>query len=329
MNADIYAEWMRRQGHQVIRTESSYWYDAGPRVFQAYPYHWTIEPTESELRKLLLDHNAIALRYSSPVNSPRGMVSYHVVCENSHYDLATLGRQAKQNVRRGLEFASFEQISLGRLAEEGWRLRQDSLERQGRVGAESEEYWRRLCSSAEGLPGFEVWAAIHDGRLAATFLAFQCDDVYTLPLEQSASEFLENRVNNAIFYYVTHQAVNRQGVASVFFCLHSLDAPCSVDQFKFRMGYTAKPVRQRVIFHPLLDPFANKLTHTLISRLFTRNQGNATLAKLEGMLRFSLQGKLPIDEQEWPDCLAEYKASLLEAHPINEQRTRQGVNTHA
>lgn len=329
MNADIYIEWMRRQGHQVIRTESSYWYDAGPRVFQAYPYHWTIEPTEKELSKLLIDHNAIALRYSAPIDNPRGMVSYHVVCENKDYDLATLGRQAKQNVRRGLEFASFEQISLARLAEEGWRLRRDSLERQGRVGAESEEYWYRLCMSAEGLPGFEAWAATHDGKLAATFLAFQCDDVYTLPLEQSATEFLENRVNNAIFFYVTHQAINRQGVSSVFFCLHSLDAPCSVDQFKFRMGYTAKPVRQRVVFHPLLEPFANPLAHTLVSRLLLRNHGNATLAKLEGMLRFSLQGKLPMDKQEWPDCLAEYQTNFLGSQPVIEHGTRHGVNTNA
>jgi hypothetical protein len=328
MNADIYVEWLRRQGHQVIRTESSFWYDAGPRVFQAYPYHWTIEPTEAELRNLFLDHNAIALRYSAPINSMRGMVSYHVVCENSHYDLDTLSRQAKQNVRRGLEFASFEQIGLARLAEEGWRLRQDSLERQGRMGAESEAYWRRLCTSAEGLPGFEVWAAVHDGSLAATFLAFQCDDVYTLPLEQSATEFLENRVNNAIFYYVTHQAINRQGVSSVFFCLHSLDAPCSVDQFKFRMGYTAKPVRQRVVFHPWLEPFANPLAHKLVSRLFLRNHGNATLAKFEGMLRFNLQGKLPMDKQEWPDCLAEYKTIFLGPQPAYEQGTTQGVNTH-
>lgn len=329
MTPDIYAEWLRRQGHKVVRTASSYWYDAGPRVFQAYPYHWTIEPTEAELRKLLLDHNAIALRYSAPIHSSRGMVSYHVVCENSCYDLSVLGRQTRQNIRRGLDFASFEQIPLRRLAEEGWRLRQDTLERQGRVGAESEENWRRMCTSAEGLPGFEAWAAIHDGRLAATFLAFQCDDVYTLPLEQSATEFLENRVNNAIFYFITHQGVNRPGVASVFFCLHSLDAPCSVDQFKFRMGYTAKPVRQRVMFHPWLEPFANPLAHTLVSQLLMRNHGSATLAKLEGMLRFSLQGKLPIGKQEWPDCLAEYKTIFLGSKPVYEQATQQRANTHA
>jgi hypothetical protein len=313
VNPDIYAEWLRRQGHRVIRTESSYWYDAGPRVFQAYPYHWTIEPTEKELRKLLLEENAIALRYSSPIAGPHGMASYHVVCEDASYDLSSLNRQAKQNVRRGLEFADIERIPLSRLANEGWRLRRDTLERQGRVGAESEENWHLLCTSAEGLPGFEAWAAIHQGRLAASFLAFQCDNVYTLPFEQSANDFLENRVNNAIFFYVTRQALQRQGISSVFFCLHSLDAPCSVDQFKFRMGYTAKPVRQQVLFHPLLTPFANRVTHASIAKLLRRDPGSATLAKAEGMLRFYLEGKRSIDEQDWPEYVAENIAEYINA----------------
>ncbi len=311
MNADIYAEWLRRQGHRVVQTESSYWYDAGPRVLQAYPYHWTIEPTEKELIKLLKEQNAIALRYSAPINSPHGMASYHVVCEDPNYDLATLSRQAKQNVKRGLEFSSIERIPLSRLATEGWQLRKDSLERQGRVGAENEAWWSRLCNSAEDLPGFEAWAAIHDGQLAATFLAFQCDDVFTLPFEQSATAFLENRVNNAIFFSVTRQAIQRQDISSVFFCLHSLDAPCSVDQFKFRMGNTARAVRQRVVFHPWLAPFANRFTHMTVGRLLQRNPGNATLAKAEGMLRFHLEGKRPIEQQEWPEYITGCKAELV------------------
>ena len=49
MNAEIFAEWLRRQGHSVVRTTSSYWYDKSSRVYQAFPYHWIIQPTEEEL----------------------------------------------------------------------------------------------------------------------------------------------------------------------------------------------------------------------------------------------------------------------------------------
>jgi hypothetical protein len=313
MNADIYAEWLRRQGYRVIRTESSYWYDAGMRVLQAFPYHWTLAPSEKELRDLLVKHNAVALRYSAPFAGPRGMVSYHVVCEDPDYDLRSLRRQARQNVQRGLEYACIERVPITRLAAEGWRLRQDTLERQGRAGAETEAWWRRLCDSARDLPGFEAWGALRDGELVASFLAFRYADCYTLPLEQSASAHLEARVNNAIFFRVTQQAIRLAGVRSVFFCLQSLDAPSSVDEFKFRMGLAPKPVRQRVVFHPLLAPFASRPAHAAVDSLLRRTPGSYALAKAEGMLRFHLQGQHSPAEQDWPDCLAPRRAELCPA----------------
>ena len=156
MNAEVFAEWLRRQGYRVIRTPSSYWFEASSRVYQAFPYHWVIEPSERELNDLLLQQNAIALRYSTPLTVPQGKVSYHVVCEDPAYDLPLLPRQTRQNVRKGLEYAHVEPIPLPRLATEGWRLRLDTLNRQGREAAESEAWWHRLCMSAEDLPGFEA-----------------------------------------------------------------------------------------------------------------------------------------------------------------------------
>lgn len=312
MNAEVFAEWLRRQGHRVVRTESSYWYDAWPRVFQAFPYHWVIEPSRAELREFFLDHKAIALRYSAPLSNPFGKISYHVVCDDPSYDLASLPRQTRQNVRRGLECATIERIPISRLASEGWSLRQDTLERQGRAGAETEEAWQRLCQSAQDLLGFEAWGAIYEGKLAASFLAFRCNDWYTLPYEQSATAYLESRINNAIFYRVTQEAIRSSGVAGVFFCLQSLDAPSSVDQFKFRMGLTARAVRQRVVFHPWLEPFLVKPAYKAIKGLLDRQPNRPALAKLEGMLRFYHEGKcLPI-EQEWPECLRERRSEVLQ-----------------
>ena len=312
MNAEVFAEWLRRQGHQVIRSESSYWYDAGPRVLQAFPYHWLIEPSQAELKGVLLDHKAIALRYSTPLSAPCGKISYHVVCMDPGYDVPGLPRQTRQNVRRRLECAKIELIPISWLASEGWNLRLDSLERQGRVEAETEQGWRHMCQSAENLSGFEAWGAFYDGQLAASFLAFQCDDWYTLPYEQSATAYLESRINNAIFFHVTHEAIHRSGIRGVFFCLQSLDAPASVDQFKFRMGLTARAVRQRVVFHPWLEPFIGKPVYSVVKRLLARQPNKPALAKMEGMLRFYQEGKcLPL-EQDWPACLNDRRSELVE-----------------
>lgn len=304
MNAETLAEWFRRQGHTVVRTRSSFWYDAGARVLQAFPYHWLIEPSEQELRGLLVRNNAVALRYSTPLEAARGKVSYHVVCRDPAYDLGCLNRQARQNVRRGLEYAHIEQIPIGRLAGEGWPLRQDSLRRQGRLGTETEAEWRRLCASAEGLPGFEAWAAVHDGEMVASFLAFVCDDTLMLPYEQSASAHLEHRINNALFYAMIRGAMARPHVSAVFFCLQSLDAPESVDEFKFRMGCAARAVRQRVVFHPLLAPMFNRASHAAMRWAMSHSSSHPALAKSEGVVRFYLEGRRPAGEQDWPACLA-------------------------
>jgi hypothetical protein len=310
MNAETFAEWMRRQGHHVFRTASSYWYDAGPRVLQAFPYHWLVTPDEKEIRDLMVGHGIAALRYSTPLDSPDGMVSYHVVLHKP-YELEMLRSQARNGVKRGLEHFKVERISFERLATEGWILQQDTLARQDRLRSMTREEWERLCRSADGLPGFEAWAAISNGELAGAVIICLIDDVFTVPYALSHSRFLADHVNNAVFFSVSREMLGREGVGSIFFTVQSLDAPANVDEFKFRMGLEPKAVRQRVDFHPLLNPFATPAIHTLTRKLLQRDPSNPTLAKAEGMLRFHVDGKRNITEQTWSECLAMQKDALL------------------
>lgn len=304
MNAEIFAEWLRRQGHTVIQTQSSYWADLGPRVFQAFPYHWLISPAEEELRKLMREQNAIALRYSMPQTSCIGASSYHVVFEGARYSQNDLSKKARHDVKKGLSVLSVEPISLRRLATDGWKLRRDTLMRQGRLHSETEKDWQRLCESADGLDGFEAWGALVQGSLAASLLAFLCDDHYCILYHQSLTEYLPLGVNNALTYAVTSDMVARRGnQTKIFYGLHSLDAPPSVDEFKFRMGYTAKPVRQRVVFHPWLRPFMNRASHVLFRVGLRLKPAHPILSKTEGMLRFYLQGRLPLEKQSLPPPL--------------------------
>ena len=69
----------------------------------------------------------------------------------------------------------------------------------------------------------------------------------------------------------------------------------------------AKAVRQRVDFHPFISPFATSAVHAWTRRLLQRDASNPFLAKAEGMLRFHIEGKCPLAEQTWPECLVEQK----------------------
>lgn len=326
MDADHFAEWYRRQGHHVIRSESSYWVNAGPRVYQGFPFGWLIEPSTKELRRMMLKEGILSLRYSTPLEAHNGKVSYHVTL-TLPYNIDLLRSQARNAIKRGLARCVVEQIPFERVAGEGWNLQRDTLDRQGRIDSMSEEEWQKVCLSAVGLPGFESWAAIVEGELAAGLIICQIDDTFYVPYAFSHRKFLDLYVNNALFYTVSCNLLAREGIKGIFFTVQSLDAPKSVDEFKFRMGLNGKAVRQRVVFHPVLEPLITSSTHHLVEKLLKRYPNNTTLAKTEGMIRFYLQGKKPIELQEWPDCVAQFKPITHSTRTILMPETSESGQT--
>jgi hypothetical protein len=311
MNADNFAEWLRRQEYTVEKTASTYWYEAGKRVFQAFPFHWLIVPEESELKDLLCRSGAIALRYSAPINSSVGRISYHAVYDKFSYNLNNLDRRSRQNIRRGLKNCQVRPIAFERLAEEGWLLEVDTAKRQGRETSISKEIWHRRYTAAADLKGFEAWGALIDDRLVASLFTFQMEDCCEMISQQCHRDYLNARINNALSYVVTEKVVNRSKNGSVFYAAQSLDAPASVDQFKFRMGYSAKPVRQRVAFHPFVSPFVNRSTYAVVRRIRDRWPSKPFFTKTEGIFRFYLEGKKKPKDQDWPECLARSKAEMM------------------
>lgn len=277
-----------RQGHRVERSASSYWYDAAPHIFQSFPYHWLIAPDEEELQNLLRSQWVLGLRYSARAEGDVGRASYHTVVSRP-YAMGSLSANARSCTNRGLRRCRVEQIELERLAKEGWNLQQDTLDRQQREAGMTEKKWNRLCVAAGQLEGFEAWAALVDGKLAASILVAQVEDTAYYLYPQSHRSYFKFHVNNALVYTLTSTLLSRPGVKTVFYGVESLDAPPTVDEFKFRMGYQARPVRQRVAFHPWFAPLCNRVSHSLVRSFHRHRPHNVALAKAEGLLRFHLE----------------------------------------
>ncbi len=303
-------EWLRRQGHRVIFSPSSCWQSAARGIFQAFPYHQLITPSEEELKQVFRTGGVLALRYSAPLAAPVGKLSYHVVCSRPSYGLDQVTRQTRQNILKGLGHAVIERVSFTRLAHEGWPLRAETLARQGRLKAENEAWWKKLCLSAEGLPGFEAWGASHKGQLTAALIAFLAGDCFLMVYQQSLTAHMKFGINNALAFVFTQSALARPGVKKLFYGLESLDASWEVDEFKLRMGYSLETVRQRVVFHPALRPLLKPVTLTVTDFLGSKLHGFANIVKAAGMLRFYLEGNRPLWDQECPKCLLEERESL-------------------
>jgi len=290
LTPDIYSDWLRAQGQRVLRTESSYWHSGGGGVFQAFPFHWEIEPTKKDLAELFYRHRVVAIRYSAPAGSLRGVESYHVVRSSGPYDLDSLSHWARKNVRRGLKNCVVEPVPVERFINEGWALRTDSLDRQGRDTGETFDKWQERILNAARFEGFEFWGACVGERLGAILLTFRMSECVTLILQQCHREFLREHVNNALSFTVTQHMLAEPGIESIFYGMESLDAPRSVDEFKFRMGYTAKPVRQCVVFNPLVAPLMNRASYGVLKALARRYPSNRTFSKAAGILRVYLEG---------------------------------------
>ncbi len=310
MNVETFVEWLRRQGYRVVTAGDSYWFEIRSRVFQAIPFQDLITPSEAELDQLLKHERAIALRYSTPTEACEGKMSYHVVNTNKDYDLAQFSRSTRYDVRKGLKYAGVEAISLSRMASEGWLLRRETLARQGRSGAETEEWWQRLCHSADGLPGFDAWGAVREGRLMASILTCTMDHCCVGLYQQCCVEALSTCVNNALTYSFTKEVLARPDIHKVFYGLHGLDADEKLDKYKFRMGYIAIPVRQRVVFNRHIGWLLNGATYHALKTVRRYWPTQPSIAKAEGMARFYLQGRQPLAEQPWPECLKDRMTEL-------------------
>lgn len=305
MNAEVFGEWLRRRGHRVIEACGSFWFEQAHRVFQAFPYHWLIHPEEYALQEMLRHYGMITARYSTPLEAPYGLRSYHAIYEAPEYNLEMLSKWTRKNVRRGLSQCRIEPITFERLATEGWKLQSDTLARQGRYGAITRPIWEKLTRSAATLPGFEAWGALVGQELAAAVIVFPMVDAYYLLYQSSRTDLLSARPNNALCYVLTHDLLSRPGARMILYGLHSLDAPASVDEFKFRMGYSPKPVRQRAVFHPAAAPLINRFSHTLLRAVSGILPYSPLLAKAEGMMRFYIQGKLTLAQQPIPGIRVE------------------------
>ncbi len=226
-------------------------------------------------------------------------------------------------MRRGLSYCQVERISFERLAADGWLLQADTLDRQGRAGSMTQAEWGRICRAAEGLPGFEAWGAIHEGELAAALLTARIDETWCVPYALSHSKHLREHVNNALFFAVSADLLAREGVTGIFFTLQSLDAPESVDEFKFRMGLVPVPVRQRVVFNPCIRPFATPAVHGYVAGRLQREPGSRLLAKAEGMLRFYLWAGARSNHRRGPSAwrITAKRWPLLRLWPGSRPRT--------
>jgi len=286
-NIQDYAEWVKRLGHHVIKTDSCYWYNAQPGFYFYFPYNRLIAPSKKEVDSVLWGAPCIGIRYFTTVDQ-FGKESYLITCEDKNYDLTSVdASSARRQTRRGLENFDIKPVEFMDLSSLGLSLIHDTLTRQGRnPNAHDKKSWESYCLSANGLEGFQAWGAFYGDRLASFMVTCLMEDHLTILHHSSATEYLNLYPNNALVFYVTKLKLSSPGVNAVSYGPQSLDAPESLDIFKFRMGYKKKPMKQVIVFNPVIKPFINSLSQKIIEKLSELRPENDIFRKLAGIIQF-------------------------------------------
>jgi hypothetical protein len=302
-----FAEWYLRQGFNVISSDSSNWVEMAPRFFQAIPFHKTILPSEAEIAELIKREQLVGLRYSAPLEADWGKLSYFVTMRDKGYAYHKCHEKARRAAQKGNKLCTFRKLTIDELQRDGWDLRLDTLKRQGRVSAENQVWWERMCGSARGFQGIESMGGFIEGELAAAVLAVQVSDWYLILYHQSKSQYMSTGINNALTYHVTQEAMSRQEITGIYYGQQSLDAPFSVDEFKIRMGYDITPIKQCIALSPYLRGIPVSVPLMVMNYLMKVGVSSPMIEKCRGVLSFYVDGKKPIVKQHVPDCLSDFR----------------------
>jgi hypothetical protein len=293
VDAAAYADFLRAVGHRVVSTRTAYWYDASRLFFLSAPPNRLYTPTSDELRTVLRTLPCLGVRFAAPLQGP-GKLSYQIVCDLPSYGLEALSGNVRSKVRRGLKRCRIEPLSFSVLALEGRKANADTVARQGREGVLAGGQWERLCNAAAATRGFEAWGAWCGEDLAAFLVTVSFRDRVEFLLARSSSAHLGSYPNNALIYSVAEEMLVRRGVPEITFGLESLEPVGPLDEFKFGMGFRRQPLRQRVIFHPLLRSLLRPAPVRALFRRWSERRGSEAMfwRKAAGLLRFAEEGGL-------------------------------------
>lgn len=287
LDAKGFAAFYERAGVKVVQSASAFWYEVTPRFLLALPSHRALRLDGAEASDTMRRGRAFGLRYVCD-EADGGRPSFHLVCDERDYGLEKLSSNTRSKVRRGLARNEIRRTSGEELATVAEDAFVETMARQNRASTEAVAAWKRMLASADAEPAIEIWTAWHEGEFASYLIAVRIDDVCELFQARSRNALLKHYPNNALIFSVTEEMLVRRGVREVTFGLESPEPVEELDAFKLAMGYRKKPIRQRMVFHPLLRrALAFPPIRRALVRAGARPDADVRLRKARGILKFA------------------------------------------
>ncbi|MGB2998436.1 MAG: hypothetical protein WBC59_07335 [Phycisphaerae bacterium] len=247
------------------------------------------EPIDfEEIRQALGLHGVRVVSYLLESDDAHPATCFHYVCKDPEYDVEHLSSHARRDIRRGLRRFTARLCTWDELAEKGYDVHVETVQRHGYT-APPPGGIRRYADKRHGTPFFDIWGAWEGDELVAWLSAIKVDNWAVINLCNSRTAALKNCPNNAILYLATRRLLVDEKRDFVSYGLSSVqvsESHLGLHKYKVRMGYEALPVHRvfvpRRLLRPLLKGRAASWMWDRMERLFPRS---SKVRKVAGVSR--------------------------------------------
>ena len=254
-------------------------------MFRLHDFDLTA-PDSGEVREVLIKGPAAVASYIVEPDEHHPANAWLYVCADSSYALEKLPHSMRKNVRRGLKEFKIELMSPEQFLLHGARPFCDSRLRVGLSDGTEKEFYRRFGGRAR-CPGHVIVGAWKDGTLASFLFITRVEDWVINEGPFGANTFLNDRPNDVLlFWELSHYMKERtcRGVSAGLSSIQLDAAERGLHVFKTKAGFEARPVHRAFVLHPILAPFANRLTLKLLRILLHIKHNNRLVRKATGTL---------------------------------------------
>jgi hypothetical protein len=285
-----YARGLANNGRRtVLGAPGTFWVRYDRVAMMRIPYFHQGAPAPGEVRRVLWQGPAALASYLLEPDDSHPANAWLYVCRDQAYGLDKLISRSRRDVRRGLREFRIGPITAEQLIAHGAQTFRDTRRRNNLKDSTPDEFRRQIVSRAK-CPGHVFFGAWKDSQLAAYLSIIEVEDWAEITSSFSADAFLRFMPNDALFFYALSHYLTERACRIVSVGLSSIQSgshKAGLHAFKTKVGFEAQPVHRAFSLHPLLRPFANRLTLWGVNTALWFTPGDLRLKRVAGILDIS------------------------------------------
>jgi hypothetical protein len=286
ITASEYVEALHKRGIRAFLGQGRVFWLVSERIgLGRYPESCFDLPLPGELRKLFWRSGRVVANYLLPVDDAHPANAVLYLCTDRGYHLEALSAQARRNARRAQRAFRFEFLDSDMLLAHGATAYCDTRARVG-LSDGTVDAFQGYTASLLATAGYKFVGAWSGDQLAAYMWILMVDDWASIGA-YAANDFLRSCPNEGLINFILDYCLAQGRCREVIYGLSSIQETArssSLDYFKKKVGFEARPVHRAFAFHPLVRPLINPLSNWALRGCVKLFPQSRMLRKASGVL---------------------------------------------